>query len=198
MREVQLFQIVTWLITLRFTSSSTSVFASKSNLTTTLSLPTCDTPLKYTPLPNSFTLAEYSNARSACIAECNDSGHCCTKGLGGCQKVPCASGCHIAFFSDSLDKCKQQCDIANEPGCDYTWKHEQIGYAGFNPSWKHGIGVKKCVSSGTCGCPDGNGSNWGNDCKADACAKGCEIAHSQSLQDLFYNGEDIINDPREN
>ena len=41
------------------------------------------------------------------------------------------------MFSENLEKCYDQCDKANDGSlhsCSYTWNHEQIADAGFNPS----------------------------------------------------------------
>lgn len=94
-------------------------------------------PKRCNTISDLFAIDQYTEYRKQCIAECNRSGHCCTIGQGGCNRVPCATGCHIAWFSDSLEKCYEQCDIANDGdthSCEYTWNHDQIAGAGFNPS----------------------------------------------------------------
>ena len=37
--------------------------------------------------------------------------------------MPCTTGCHIAFFSDALPACYDECDVANDGSlnsCSYT------------------------------------------------------------------------------
>jgi len=169
--------------------------ANITNLSTVAGLSnSCKKPLKFTALPNSISINSYKKARTKCTDKCNANGNCCTLGMGGCQKVPCTTGCHIAFFSPSLNKCKEQCELANNNGsCEYTWHHDMTGYAGFNPWYKHGVGVQKCWGALDCGCPDGN---FGNDCSGDACLLGCDLAHSADLRDSFFHGEEVIVDEK--
>merc|ERR1712150_73635 len=133
-------------------------------------------------ISDSFTIDQYTEHRKQCIAECNRNGHCCMIGQGGSNHVPCATGCHIAWFSETLEKCYEQCDIANDGSvnsCFYTWNHEQIASAGFNPSMDDGVGVPKCQGALSCGCPV---DNFGLDCGEDACKTGCDMAFKPYLQ----------------
>jgi len=160
-------------------------------------LKTC--PPKYEPGNNAFSILQYSNHRSQCTEACNSAGYCCTLGSGGCNNVPCNTGCHIAWFSSDLSQCKKECAFANsnENECEYTWHHDSIGTAGFNPSWKWGVGVTKCFGSNTCGCADDEKEDWGssNDCGDGACEAGCMIAYNE-LKSLFFHGEDVVFDPK--
>jgi len=149
-------------------------------------------PKTFIPLPNSYSLIDYINSRQTCTQACNNAGYCCTKGAGGCNNVPCTEGCHIAWFSEDLEACKAQCRIANDaPDCVYTWNHEKIGEAGFNPFYQFGTGVVKCFGSDSCGCPVGFGFGSSNDCGSHACEAGCEFAHSLELRNLFFHGETV-------
>lgn len=112
--------------------------------------------------------------------------------MGGCNKVSCNTGCHIAWFSEDLTSCKAQCAIANSAECEYTWHHAEIGTAGFNPWWEFGIGIQKCWGSLDCGCPTND--SFGLDCDESACEAGCDLAHSSELRDKFFHGESVIID----
>lgn len=80
-------------------------------------------PPPHTPPPNSISSTKYTSARTTCTDSCNAAGYCCTLGYGGCNKVPCNTGCHIAFFSSEKQACYDECDVANDGdvnGCYYT------------------------------------------------------------------------------
>jgi len=154
-------------------------------------------PTKFTCTGNTVSLDQYKKYRTKCTDSCNDAGYCCTLGNGGCNHVPCTTGCHIAFFSENLKKCKKECKRANSDdlSCAYTWNHAQIAEAGFNPIFfvYEGQGVDKCVAPEECGCAkQKEGEDWGfsDDCSDDACEAGCELAHSKHL-DNFFHGEDV-------
>jgi len=158
-------------------------------------LSTC--PPEYSADSNSFSLQQYAADRTLCTQSCNTGGFCCTLGSGGCNVVPCTTGCHIAWFSASLAACKAQCDVANAaPDCSYTYRHAEISGAGYNPSWVHGEGVPKCTGSDNCGCPADADPSWGtsNDCSSSACAAGCDFAYDAVIRDNFFHGEDVTVD----
>lgn len=64
--------------------------------------------------------------------------------------MPCTTGCHLAFFSSTLQECYDQCDAANaENDCYYTHeRHPDIANLGFNPIWG-ATGGQEAVA--TCG-----------------------------------------------
>jgi hypothetical protein len=69
--------------------------------------------------------------------------------------VPCTTGCHIAFFSSSLQECYDECDVANDPSNGCYWTHERhpdVAHLGFNPQWQASGGAD---AVGTCGGPEG-------------------------------------------
>jgi hypothetical protein len=154
--------------------------------------------------PITKTLEDYIASRTGCTESCNTNGNCCTLGLGGCNKVPCTTGCHIAFFTSDVDACKAECAIANDGAinsCSYTYRHEEIIGANFNPWWDitGGIeGVNTCRGSNDCGCLTGD--DWGGDqkgghdgdCLASACLLGCDSANDPKPQDGFFHGEDVV------
>jgi hypothetical protein len=80
---------------------------------------TCTNPLELIQLPNTFSTADYISFREQCTDKCNADGYCCTSGFGGCNRIPCNEGCHIAFFSDSLAECKAECERGNDLVCYY-------------------------------------------------------------------------------
>jgi hypothetical protein len=151
--------------------------------------------------PITKTLEDYIASRTGCTESCNTNGNCCTLGIGGCNNVPCTTGCHIAFFTSDVDACKAECAIANDGAinsCSYTYRHEEIIGANFNPWWDGTDGVNKCGESNDCGCPTGD--DWGGDqkggydgdCSASACILGCDLANDPKLQDGFFHGEDVV------
>jgi len=156
-------------------------------------------PPTYEPEDNTYSLQQYSDARSQCTDACNAAGYCCTLGSGLCNFVPCTTGCHIAWFSSDLAHCKEECAIANDGelnSCSYTWHHELIIDAGFNPAYESY--VTKCSGGlDECGCDSESDNVSSNECSNSACEAGCEIAHSNViLQQLFFNGEDTMIDAR--
>jgi len=148
----------------------------------------CTTPLEYVKLPGSFSIDEYSTFRDQCTQKCNNNGYCCTKGMGGCNALPCNTGCHIAFFTDDVAACKAECTRGNSLECYYpSFHHEQIAHLGYNPWWNPdgSNAVGKCWGSEICGCPTND--SFGNDCSSEACEKGCELAGTVANS---FNGED--------
>ena len=99
----------------------------------------------------------------------------------------------------SVDECKAECDKANEAPCEFNfdhWEYDQVGPAGFGPTWTAGDGIDvfKCTDSDTCGCiNDGEGK----ECSSTACHRGCELAASSpAIQGAFFNGQSVTVDPR--
>jgi hypothetical protein len=83
----------------------------------------CTNPLEWTKAQNSYSASEYADHRTQCNSKCNAAGHCCTLGVGGCNHVPCTTGCHIAWFSDDLAACKAECDRANSmTDCEVSYQ----------------------------------------------------------------------------
>jgi hypothetical protein len=103
-----------------------------------------------------------------------------------------------------VDACKAECAIANDGAiysCSYTYRHDEIIGANFNPWWDitgGSEGVNKCRSSDDCGCPTSD--DWGGDqegghdgdCLASACILGCDLANDPELQDGSFHGEDVV------
>jgi len=61
-----------------------------------------------------------------CVDKCVLLEHCCGNRLdedgdfySSNQRLSCANGCEIAYYSKTLDECKGHCSAGNEPGCDY-------------------------------------------------------------------------------
>ena len=56
---------------------------------------------------------DLENDRTACTADCNAAGHCCTTDTGGCAQLMCSAGCLLAWHDDS----EAECETANQAGC---------------------------------------------------------------------------------
>ena len=103
--------------------------------------------------------------RRACTVVCNTAGYCCTKNTGGCQKLTCSAGCHIAWHTSDEAACVDECEKGNTAGCTFMATD--------------GTQFQNCFGHEMCGCPAaGKGNDWGmaNDCSASACADGCRLA----------------------
>ena len=150
-------------------------------------------PPSYEVDDNSYSLSQYGEDRGLCTDACNAAGYCCTLGSGGCNAVPCNTGCHIAWWTGSVAECKAECDRANGMSCEYTWHHVEIADLDLNPSWAWGVGVSKCTGPEECGCPAGADPAWGiaNDCSASACHAGCDMANDISIRSRFFHGESV-------
>jgi hypothetical protein len=106
-------------------------------------------PPAWSPSPDAFGESDYVTSRQKCTNACNLDGYCCTLGNGGCGKVPCSTGCHLAFFSSDLDECYAQCDAANAAGCYYTHeRHPDVANLGFNPTWAATGGAEAVATCG--------------------------------------------------
>ena len=142
--------------------------------------------------PPSPVARDLQEDRAACTAACNAAGYCCNMDFGpygGCRKMTCTAGCHLAWHSASVAECEATCTTANAvSSCNYN--HEPS-----NDSFWH-MPFSKCAGPETCGCPrEGEaghvpGSNWGasNDCGSHACARGCQLAVSV-FGHIFYGRE---------
>ena len=108
-------------------------------------------PPPWIPDPEAFGEGDYIASRQKCQDACIADGYCCTLGNGGCAKVPCTTGCHIAFFSSTLDECYNQCAAANSNNCYYTHeRHPDVAHLGWNPTYTASGGVDAVA---TCGGP---------------------------------------------
>ena len=118
--------------------------------------------------------ADLEDDRAACTADCALAGFCCTTNNGGCGRMTCSAGCHLAWYSADEDACIAACQAAS--ACTYI--HEPS-----NDITTH-VTFKNCRSSEFCGCPlEGDAgydadNTWGasNDCGGDGCARGCQLA----------------------
>ena len=133
-------------------------------------LPRCvDAVLGSCP-PSFVSQRDLADDRTACTAACNTHGYCCTTNSGGCQKLTCTAGCHIAWHTPTEEACVAECSRGNSAGtCDFTYTD--------------GTQFQNCFGHVECGCPaDGGGNDWGtaNDCSASACAAGCRLAANAS------------------
>jgi len=106
-----------------------------------------------------------------CVDKCFDQGHCCGNRLKGedteasNQRLSCANGCEIAYYSKNVKQCKRHCDESgDQQGCEYT--HPLI------------------KTFGKCGECSANCDLWP---EASACSDGCKLA--KSLKD-FYDYDD--------
>jgi len=106
-----------------------------------------------------------------CIEECQEEGFCCGNRLNGeapttsNNRLSCANGCEIAYYSKDVAECQSYCEEGNDEGCE--WKHPLIEMV-----------FKKCRDCQE-GCP-----GWP---AAEACSTGCDKA--QSI-DGFYCADD--------
>ena len=82
----------------------------------------CTNPLEWTRDPDSYSVSEYADHRTQCTDKCNEVGHCCTLGAGGCNFASCSTGCHIAWFSENLAACKTECNRANSLSCSVSYQ----------------------------------------------------------------------------
>ncbi|GMI38455.1 hypothetical protein TeGR_g13725, partial [Tetraparma gracilis] len=145
-------------------------------------------PPEYSSGDDSFSLQRYGEDRAGCTALCNAGGYACTLDSGGCNAIPCTSGCHVAWFSDDVASCKATCNEGNTASCEWTWHHAEVSGLDLSPTWQHGVGIAKCTGSEECGADD-----WGvsNDCSTSACAAGCDFANDASIRSNFFHGEDV-------
>ncbi|GMH75734.1 hypothetical protein TL16_g06855 [Triparma laevis f. inornata] len=150
-------------------------------------------PPEYSADDNSYSLSQYGEDRNLCTNACNIAGYCCTLGSGGCNAVPCNTGCHIAWWTETVDECYAECDRANSMSCEYTWHHVEVADLNLNPSWAWGVGVSKCTGAEQCGCDANADPSWGtaNDCSTSACHAGCDLANADSLRSRFFHGETV-------
>jgi len=100
-----------------------------------------------------------------CIEECEKQGFCCGNRLNGeapytaAERLSCANGCEIAYYSTKVSECKDYCEEGNQEGC--TYKHPLIATE-----------FSKCKS-----CQEGcNGSP-----SLEACNIGCEEASKHNV-----------------
>ena len=145
------------------------------------------------PTVTPYSLIEYGESRQQCTNLCNADGYCCTLGSGCGGFLPCNEGCHLAFFTSTVEECEAECDAThyNVDGrpCYYAHpRHEEVASAGFNPfdfgaQWGHPY-VIKCKTPLTCGCS----TNAPVECNANACKAGCQ--HAANVTGM-YNGLDI-------
>jgi hypothetical protein len=115
--------------------------------------------------PSTFVSARDLRAdREACTAACNTAGYCCTTNTGGCQKLTCTAGCHIAWHTSDEAACVEGCTKGNAAGCTFTASD--------------GTQFQNCAGHEQCGCAAAANPVWGdaNDCSASACAAGCRLA----------------------
>jgi len=108
-----------------------------------------------------------------CVNKCFEQGSCCGNRLNGedtessNQRLSCANGCEIAYYSTDVAQCKWHCDESgDQQGCEY--KHPLIKTFG------------KCGVDCSANC-DG----WP---KVSACSDGCELA--ESLEDFYEYDDD--------
>lgn len=92
-------------------------------------------PPEYSSGDDSFSLQRYGEDRAGCTALCNAGGYACTLDSGGCNAIPCTSGCHVAWFSDDVASCKATCNEGNAASCEWTWHHAEVSEA------ERGLGV---------------------------------------------------------
>lgn len=108
-------------------------------------------PPQYTSPAGAVGPIDYITARQTCTDTCNANGYCCTLAYGGSRRLPCNEGCHIAFFSSTLQECYDECDAAQSSGCGYTHsRHPEVGRLGWNVAWEITGGrdaVLKCGGS---------------------------------------------------
>jgi len=103
-----------------------------------------------------------------CVDKCFEAGHCCGNRLDGVdtassnQRLSCANGCEMAFYSSEVSQCKQHC--SNRNICEY--KHPAIR----DP-------FRMC---GSCDC-----GQWPED---NACDYGCDQA--ELFSEFYQYSED--------
>ena len=99
-----------------------------------------------------------------CINTCITQGHCGGNRLNGeCisssnEKLSCANGCEIAYYTSTVNQCKADCDEGNKPGCMYVHSNIENFF-------------QKCGNCEEEMCNEQQPS-------LDACYDGCELAAS--------------------
>eukprot|EP00536_Pseudo-nitzschia_multiseries_P005126 jgi/Psemu1/285561/fgenesh1_pg.93_\ len=117
------------------------------------------------------------NLLQKCIDNCQAKGYCCGNRLNGesitssFNYLSCANGCEIAFYSNSVAECKQQCTKGNAEACTYS--HKDI----FVP-------FEKCFNCQE-GCDTG--------VSEEECSVGCEEA--ATIDNKFYRYHHCTDDP---
>ena len=71
-----------------------------------------------------------------CIDKCHEEeGLCCGNRLNGeaphssNNRLSCANGCEIAYYSESVSECKGYCAFGNDASCDYNHPIIEISFS---------------------------------------------------------------------